>query len=57
LVAGDHHGSTYYQHLRFQQVVLGREQPEVTLQDGWRAVLMGMAAQQSALTRQAQQVA
>ena len=56
LNAGDHHGSTYYQHLRFQQVVLGREQPEVTLQDGWKAVLMGMAAQQSALTQQSQQL-
>ena len=56
LVAGDHHGSTYYQHLRFQQVVLGNEQPEVTLQDGWKAVLMGMAAQQSALTQQSQQL-
>jgi len=56
LLAGDHHGSTYYQHLRFQQVVLGREQPEVTLQDGWKAVVMGMAAQESALSRQSQQI-
>jgi len=48
--AGDHHGSTYYQHIRFQQVVLGNESPEVTLEDGWKAVLIGMSAQQSAQT-------
>jgi predicted dehydrogenase len=54
LVAGDHHGSTFYQHQKFQQVVLGNGSPEVTLEDGWRAVKMGMAAQLSAQSRQAQ---
>jgi len=47
LAAGDHHGSTFYQHQGFQRVVLGEQEPEVTLYDGWRAVKMGMAAQQS----------
>lgn len=54
LTAGDHHGSTFYQHERFQQVVLGNEEPAVTLHDGWAAVAMGMAAQTSAISRQAQ---
>ena len=56
LVAGDHHGSTFYQHQKFQQVALGNGAPEVTLEDGWRAVQMGMAAQQSALTREARKL-
>ena len=47
LAAGDHHGSTFYQHQGFRRVVLGEQQPEVTLDDGWQAVKMGMAAQQS----------
>jgi len=47
LAAGDHHGSTYYQHQAFRRVVLGEQAPEVTLSDGWMAVRMGMAAQQS----------
>jgi len=53
---GDHHGSTYYQHQRFQQVVLGKETPEVTLEDGWKAVLIGMSAQQSAQSFSAQKI-
>ena len=48
LIAGDHHGSTFYQHEKFQQVVLGNKKPEVTLRDGLLAVKMGMAAQESA---------
>jgi len=47
LAAGDHHGSTFYQHQAFQRVVLGEQEPEVSLADGWRAVRMGMAAQRS----------
>ncbi len=56
LMAGDHHGSTYYQHQKFQQVVLGNADPEVTLEDGLRAVAMGIAAQVSAATHQMQQL-
>ncbi len=53
LGAGDHNGSTFYQHRKFQQVVLGKAKPEVTLNDGWMAVRMGMAAQQSAASGRA----
>ncbi|MBV0912379.1 Gfo/Idh/MocA family protein [Anianabacter salinae] len=53
LAAGDHNGSTYYQHERFLAVVRGEAAPEVTLADGARAVAMGLAAQQSALTGEA----
>ncbi len=47
LAAGDHNGSTFYQHQGFRRVVLGEQAPEVTIADGWLAVRMGMAAQQS----------
>jgi len=53
LAAGDHHGSTFYQHQGFQRVVLGEQAPEVTVNDGWLAVKMGMAAQQSSEQGQA----
>lgn len=53
LQAGDHNGATYYQHQRFQEVVRGRAAPEVTLQDGAKAVALGLAAQRSAATGQA----
>ena len=49
LAAGDHNGSTFYQHQRFQKVVLQGAQPEVSLTDGIWAVRMGQAAQLSAL--------
>jgi predicted dehydrogenase len=48
LAAGDHNGSTYYQHARFNAVVRGEGQVEVTLRDGARAVAMGLAAQEAA---------
>ena len=53
LEAGDHNGSTYYQHLRFNAVVRGEGTPEVTLEDGAWAVRIGLAAQESARTGQA----
>ena len=49
LAAGDHNGATYYQHLRFAEVVRGRGAVEVTPLDGARAVEMGHAAQAAAL--------
>ncbi|MCH2075502.1 MAG: Gfo/Idh/MocA family oxidoreductase [Rhodobacteraceae bacterium] len=49
LEAGDHNGSTFYQHERFNAVVRGEGTVEVTLTDGAKAVEMGLAAQQSAL--------
>ena len=46
LAAGDHNGSTFYQHQKFLDLVRGKSQaPEVSLNDGYMAVIMGMAAQ------------
>ncbi len=53
LEAGDHNGSTFYQHQRFLNVVRGQGAVEVSLTDGARAVLMGQAAQESARTGRA----
>ena len=54
LEAGDHNGSTFYQHQKFVALVRGETtDPEVSLGDGWAAVAMGMAAQESARTGQA----
>lgn len=53
LAAGDHNGSTFYQHQGFARAALGQQAPEVGLTDGWWAVAMGMAAQESAATGQA----
>ena len=51
--AGDHHGSTFYQHQKFLDLVCGRlVEAEVSLEDGLRAVKMGLAAQESARTHQ-----
>ena len=52
LEAGDHNGSTYYQHVRFLNIVRTGGVPEVTLDDGIRAVEMGLAAQVAAMTGQ-----
>lgn len=52
LEAGDHNGSTFYQHQKFMLVVDGKIPPEVTLDDGIWAVRMGHAAQASAETGQ-----
>ncbi|MCB1334285.1 MAG: Gfo/Idh/MocA family oxidoreductase [Roseivivax sp.] len=52
LEAGDHNGSTFYQHQRFLSLVrAGKGMPEVTLSDGAWAVRMGQAAQISAQER------
>ncbi len=53
LAAGDHNGSTFYQHAGFNAVVRGQGEPEVALIDGWWAVAMGLAAQESAASGQA----
>ncbi|WP_435257522.1 Gfo/Idh/MocA family protein [Thioclava sp. FR2] len=53
LAAGDHNGSTFYQHQGFARAARGAQAPEVSLTDGWWAVAMGMAAQESAATGQA----
>ncbi len=48
LDAGDHNGSTFYQHKGFLELVRGgRTSPDVSLEDGKWAVLMGFAAHRS----------
>ncbi len=54
LQAGDHHGSSFYQHLKFFEMVKqGNNRPEVTLNDGLWSVRVGEAAELSARTGQA----
>ncbi len=53
LHAGDHHGSTFYQHQRFLKLLEDGGQPEVSLRDGMIAVAVGAAAEESARTGQA----
>ncbi len=48
LQAGDHHGSTYFQHLGFHKAVTAGGKVDVTLEDGLKSVLIGLAAEQSA---------
>ncbi|WP_299925225.1 Gfo/Idh/MocA family oxidoreductase [uncultured Pelagimonas sp.] len=50
LEAGDHNGSTFYQHQNFLAVVRGEKPVDVTLSDGAWAVRIGHAAQKSAET-------
>lgn len=52
-IAGDHHGSTYFQHKAFKAMLDTGGTPVVSLRDGWLAVEMGMAAQTSSQTGQA----
>ncbi len=49
LEAGDHNGSTFYQHKKFQKVVSEGGKVEVDVEDGIWAVRMGLAAQLSAV--------
>jgi predicted dehydrogenase len=54
LDAGDHNGSTFYQHQGFLELVRGqRDTAEVSFEDGLLAVRMGIAAQVSAATGEA----
>ena len=51
LRAGDHHGATYFQHERFRRLAAsGSGAPDVSLTDGYWAVLLGEAAEESAHT-------
>lgn len=47
LKAGDHHGSTFYQHQKFRAAVLDGAPVEVTMEDGLKAVAIGLAAELS----------
>lgn len=53
LAAGDHHGSTFFQHQQFLAMVKNGGQPVVSIEDGTLAVAMGQAAEQSAKSGQA----
>ena len=53
LEAGDHNGSTFYQHRFFAEAVRSGGHPHVSLSDGAWAVRIGLAAQESALTGRA----
>jgi myo-inositol 2-dehydrogenase/D-chiro-inositol 1-dehydrogenase len=53
LKAGDHHGSTYFQHVGFRAAMLDKGPVDVTLEDGLRAVKIGLAAEESARTGRA----
>lgn len=48
VAAGDHHGSTFYQHEEFLKIVREGGTPEVSLEDGCKAVKMGLMAQEAA---------
>ena len=50
LGAGDHHGSTFFQHEKFARMVREGGQPEVSLRDGLIAVAVGAAAEESVRT-------
>ena len=51
LQAGDHHGSTFFQHERFLALVrAGAGAPEVSMEDAYWSVLVGEAAEKSAVT-------
>ena len=47
LKAGEHHGSTFYQHQGFRRAVLDGGKVEVTVEDGLKAVAIGLAAERS----------
>lgn len=53
LEAGDHNGSTYYQHQKFLDVVRGKGEVEVDFAAGYQAVLIGKAAHHSIETKNA----
>ncbi len=53
LAAGDHNGSTYYQHLGFYKAVTEGAPVQVSIDDGLKAVVLGLAAQESIKTGQA----
>ena len=51
LRAGEHHGSTYYQHQKLLELVRkGTGTPEVSLEDGLWSVMVGEAAEESIRT-------
>ena len=46
-LAGDHHGSTFYQHKKFYDVINKNAKVEISIEDGLKSVKIGLAAEQS----------
>ena len=57
LKAGSHHGSTFYEHQKFNAAVRGAGPVEVTARDGLMAVAIGAAAEISAREKRAVEMA
>ena len=57
LKAGSHHGSTFYEHQKFNAAVRGAGPVEVTAQDGLLAVAIGAAAEISAREKRSVEMA
>ena len=57
LRAGTHHGASYYQHQAFLRAVRGEGRVEVGAEDGFWAVVMGLAAEMSAQQKRAVAIA
>jgi predicted dehydrogenase len=57
LNAGTHHGASYYQHQAFLRAILHKGPVEVTVDDGYWAVIMGMAAEISVKEKRAVAIA
>lgn len=53
LAAGDHNGSTFYQHVGFFKAITEGSAVDVSVDDGIKAVILGLAAQESARTGKA----
>ena len=51
--AQDHGGAPYLQHLKLRAAILDGGPVEVTMEDGLRAVVLGLAAEQSAREKRA----
>ena len=49
LAAGSHQGSTFYEHQAFKAACLGEQEVGVSVSDGLKAVVIGMAAQHAAI--------
>ncbi|HSG03235.1 MAG TPA: Gfo/Idh/MocA family oxidoreductase [Marinobacterium sp.] len=56
LAAGDHNGSTYYQHLGFFRAITEGATVDVSVEDGIKAVVLGLAAQESAKSGRAVEI-
>ena len=51
LKAGSHHGSTFYEHKHFINAIQNNTPPEVSLDDGLKAVAIGQAAELSIIEK------